>query len=57
MDWYQEVEIQNGSDKPAVITLAELCSLLMVDLTREELDEFAGELITYVELFPGTEGT
>jgi hypothetical protein len=52
MNWDQEIEIEAKNGIKGTVTVAEIQSLLMADLTREELEEFAGELIRWVEFQP-----
>jgi hypothetical protein len=49
MDWKREIEIA-GRAKRIFVPLEEIQSVLMMSLTRDELEEFAGELIKWCEL-------
>lgn len=52
MNWDKEIEVQGNEGVKAAVTVGELQSVLMMELTKEELEEFAGELIKYAELPP-----
>lgn len=51
MNWDNGVEVSGDGGK-VLVTLGELHSLLMWELSKDELEEFAGELIKWVELQP-----
>jgi hypothetical protein len=49
MDWDKEVEVC-GVGRKMLVTIGDILSTLMMDLTSDELEEFAGELIKFSEL-------
>jgi hypothetical protein len=51
MNWDNGIEVSGDGGK-VVVTLGELHSLLTWELSKDELEEFAGELIKWVELEP-----
>lgn len=50
MNWDREIEVEGNKGVKAVATLGEIQGLLMEELSREEAEEFAGELIKWAEL-------
>ena len=50
MNWDKEIEFEGKQGEKAVATLGEIQGMLMEELTREEAEEFAGELIKWAEL-------
>jgi hypothetical protein len=54
MNWDNGIEVSGDGGK-VLVTLGELHSLLTWELTKDELEEFAGELIKWVELSPALE--
>jgi hypothetical protein len=52
MYWNQEIEIDIGGGRLISLTLEEIHELLTENLTKDKLEEFAGELIKWVELSP-----
>ena len=51
MNWDNGIEVSGDGGK-VLVTLGELHSLLTWELTKDDLEEFAGELIKWVELSP-----
>jgi hypothetical protein len=49
MDWNQAFEDEDGEGNRVSITLAEIQGLLISNLTRDEVDEFGGDLIIWAE--------
>lgn len=45
MNWDQEIEIGGKGGLKVLVTVAEIQDLLMSNLTRNEMDEFGGDLI------------
>ncbi len=54
MDWDKGIEVEGKEGKKAEVSVGDIQSLLMAYLTKDELEEFAGELIKFVELSPAT---
>ena len=52
MNWDKEIEVEGNEGIKAALTVGELQSFLMMELTKDELEEFAAELIKWVELTP-----
>lgn len=52
MNWDKEIEVEGNEGIKAVVTVGELQSVLIGELTKDDLEEFAGELIKWVELSP-----
>jgi len=50
MNWDRGIEVEGKEGKKTEVTIRDIHSLLMADLTKEELEEFAGDLIKFVEL-------
>jgi hypothetical protein len=44
MNWYNAIEV-SGDDGKVLVTLGELHSLLTWELSKDDLEEFAGEII------------
>lgn len=51
IDWEQEIEIA-GKAKRIFVPREEIQNVLMMSLTRDELEQFASELIKFAELSP-----
>jgi hypothetical protein len=47
MNWDREIEVEGVQ-----VRLGELHSILLANLTKDELEEFAAEMIKFVELSP-----
>ena len=45
MNWEQEIEIEGEGGIRVMATAGEIHNILMAALTRDEIEEFAGELI------------
>jgi len=45
MNWDKEIEVESQSGKKAITTVGEIQGILLEELTKEEAEEFAGELI------------
>ena len=52
MNWEQEIDLVSEGAARVTIALEILHELLTEQLSKEELEEFAGELIKSVELSP-----
>jgi len=52
MNWDREIEVEGKEGEKAAVTIGDIQSILMADLTKDEVEEFAGELIKWVELQP-----
>ena len=50
MNWDAEINIEGERGVKLSVTLAEIQSILLYSLTKDELEEFARELIRWVEL-------
>lgn len=50
MNWEREIEFEDGENRKVVVTVGEIQDLLISNLTRNEMDEFGGELIKCAEL-------
>jgi hypothetical protein len=53
MKWDKEIELATEGASRVTISLEILEEVLAEQLTKEEMDEFAGELIKRVELWNG----
>lgn len=53
MKWDKEVELATDGAAKVTISLGILGEVLAEQLTKDEMDEFAGELIKRVELWNG----
>lgn len=51
INWKQEIEIA-GRAKKMFVSLEEIQNVLMMSLTKEELEEFAGALIKFAVMGP-----
>ncbi len=51
MDWEKEIEVE-GCKRKISLSIGEIQSVLMAELTKDELDGFAGELIQWLTLQP-----
>jgi hypothetical protein len=49
MNWDQEIEIEIEKGVSTSLTIGEIESILMAELAKDDLEEFAGELIKWVE--------
>jgi hypothetical protein len=49
MNWEKEVEFEDGEKRKVVVTAGEIQDILISNLTRNEMDEFGGELIKCAE--------
>jgi|GEM_PF-2656611 len=45
MNWNKEIEVESQSGTRAITTVGEIQDILLEELTKEEAEEFAGELI------------
>jgi hypothetical protein len=45
MNWDKEVEVEGNHGAKAVVTVGDLHSMLLGELTTDELEEFAEELV------------
>lgn len=45
MNWEREIEFEDGEKRKVVVTVGEIQDLLISNLTRNEMEEFGGELI------------
>ncbi|MCJ7645704.1 hypothetical protein MUO65_02185 [bacterium] len=51
MNWDNGIEVSGDGGK-VLVTLGELHSILLENLTRDDLEEFAGEMIKFAVMEP-----
>jgi hypothetical protein len=49
MNWAKDIEVEGKEGKKAEVSVGHIQDLLMAYLTKDEIEEFAGELIKWVE--------
>jgi len=50
MNWEKEIGFEDGEKRKVVTTVGEIQDLLISSLTRDEMEEFGGELTKWAEL-------
>jgi hypothetical protein len=49
MDWDMEIQVEGKKGSQVIVTIEELHSLLLADLQRDNLEEFTGELLAWLQ--------
>ena len=52
MNWDREIEVEGNKGVRAELTVGDLQSVLMSEITKDEMEEFVQELVKFVELSP-----